>query len=307
MSSPLPLPGRRLPPLHLLRMFERAAAHESFRMAADELNVTPSAVSHAVKALETHLGLALFQRAPRRLHLSSAGRAYAELLRRVFSELESGTQELLSRFRQPVLRLNITPFFSGEWFIPRLHRFQARHGDIELRVETAFGRMDDHPSHADVSILLGEGDWPGLVATRLMSMSLEPVCSPSYQKNHSPLRVEDLHQHPWIRYASRLDLWDGWLDAQDLPPMTPRTSLSFDTMYAALRAAEQGLGLAMAPRPLADLWMADGRLVEPFGRPVQIEPGFWLVYRPGDADRTAVRAFGAWIREEFAGAVELSG
>jgi len=293
MSAP------RLPPLNLLRVFERAAHRLSFKRASEDLNVTPSAVSHQIKALEGQLKIALFERGARGLTLTAAGSEYAETLRDVFERIERSTAQLHAHYGRFALRLHVTPFFLGEMLIPKLHGFRERFGDIDIQIETALSRIDEHPHSADLSIVLGTGPWPGLVADRLVAVKLVPVCSPELKAQLNISHPSELQAATLIRYSSRLDAWDLWAEKAALKEFVVNSSLSFDSIYAALRAAEQGLGLAMAPLPLAASWLERGRLVRAIEIEAQTALAFHLVHREKDALRPAVKAFRTWVKREF--------
>lgn len=293
MSSP------RLPSLNLLRVFERAAAHLSFKHAAEDLNVTPSAVSHQIKSLEEQLKIALFERGPRAMRLTAAGADYAKTLHELFERLERSTAQLHAHYGRFSLRLHVTPFFLGEMLIPKLHGFRDKFGDIEIQVETALSRLDEHPSSADLSIVLGEGPWPGLIADHLLALKLVPVCAPSVKEQLKGSHPSDLQSATLIRYSSRLDAWELWAEKSGFDGFVADSSLSFDSIYAALVAAEQGLGLAMAPLPLAQSWLERGRLVRASSVEAETALGFYLVHREKDAQRPVVKAFRAWAKQEF--------
>jgi LysR family transcriptional regulator, glycine cleavage system transcriptional activator len=290
----------RPPPLHLLRVFECAARHLSFKRAAEELSVTPSAISHQIKALEEHLKIALFERGARSLSLTAAGAHYAGTLHELFDRLKRSTAELHAEFGRSRLKLHVTPFFLGEMLIPRLEDFRVRHPDVEIQIDTALSRLDEHPSSADLSIVLGEAPWSGLVADPLVRLKLVPVCAPELQ-----IKVKADHPSDWaaqtiIRYSSRLDAWEIWAERAGIGAISSAPGLSFDSIYAALRAAEQGLGIAMAPLPLAAGWLASGRLMR--ASPIEVDTalGFHLVHREKDVQRPAVRAFRAWAKATLA-------
>jgi len=290
----------RLPPLNVLRVFERAATHLSFKRAALDLSVTPSAVSHQIKALEGQLKIALFERGARSLSLTAAGADYAKTLHDVFERIERSTAQLHANYGRFALRLHVTPFFLGEMLIPKLHGFRDRFGDIDIQVETALSRLDEHPSSADLSIVLGEGPWPGLVADHLVALKLVPVCAKALHDQLSQDQLTRFQSATLIRYSSRLDAWDFWAEKANIGAFIADRTLSFDSIYAALRAAEQGLGLAMAPLPLAQSWLERGRLVRASEHEVETPLGFYLVHRQSDALRPAVKAFRAWALGEFA-------
>ena len=291
---------RRLPSLSLLRAFERAAYHRSFKLAAEDLHVTPSAVSHKIKQLEEELGIPLFQRLTRAVKLTAAGKAYFRDVHRAFARLETGTRQLHDRFGRQVLRLQLLPFFATEVLVPRLHSFRASHPDIDLRLESALGGAEIHPEDADISIVLGKGSWPGLVSEPLMDLELMAVCSPAVAAQMRPDHAEDINGQTVIYFASKLDAWEQWSRGMGIDEFKPKGSLTVDSMFSALQAAEQGLGIVTAIMPISEDRLKRSNLVAPFPERVKIPDRYFVVYRKSDAIRPNLQQFRDWIRSEFA-------
>lgn len=290
---------RRLPSLSLLRAFERAAYHRSFKLAAEEMHVTPSAVSHKIKQLEEELGIPLFQRLTRAVKLTPAGQAYFRDVHRAFARLETGTRQLHDRYGRQVLRLQLLPFFATEVLVPRLHSFQATHPDIDLHLESSFGHAEIHPEDADISIVLGKGSWPGLVSEPLMDLELMAVCSPAVAARMRPDHPEDINEQTVIYFASKLDAWEQWARGMDLPEFKPKGSLTVDSMFSALQAAEQGLGIVTAIMPITEDRLRRNGLVAPFPKAVRIPDRYYLVYRKSDVVRSNVAQFRDWLLAQF--------
>ncbi len=290
---------RRLPSLSLLRAFERAAYHRSFKLAAEEMHVTPSAVSHKIKQLEEELGIPLFQRLTRAVKLTPGGQAYFRDVHRAFARLETGTRQLHDRYGRQVLRLQLLPFFATEVLVPRLHSFQATHPDIDLHLESSFGRAEIHPEDADISVVLGKGNWPGLVCEPLMNLELMAVCSPAVAARMRPDHPEDINQQTVIYFSSKLDAWEQWARGMNLSEFKPKGSLTVDSMFSALQAAEQGLGIATAIMPITEERLRRNGLVAPFSQSVRIPDRYFLVYRKSDAVRPNVAQFRDWLLAQF--------
>ena len=179
---------RRLPPLNALKAFEAAARHESFTRAAEELYVTQGAVSHQVKALETELGLKLFNRERQRLVITEAGRDYLAIVRDAFDRIADGTERLLQRQRGGALTVSTSPNFAAKWLVHRLGRFAEVHPEIDLRVSASANHVDFAREDIDLAIRHGDGNAPGLNVTRLCAEELFPVCSPKLFGGRNPLR-----------------------------------------------------------------------------------------------------------------------
>ncbi len=290
---------RQLPHLNLLLAFERAAYHRSFKLAAAELHVTPSAVSHRIRQLEEDLGIPLFQRLPRSIRLTPAGQAYFRDVHRAFARIESGTEKLTHSFGRQVLRLHLLPFFATEILVPRLQSFQAQHPEIDLHLESSFGRSETHPDHADISIGLGQGSWPGLVSKPLMELELQAVCAPQLAQSIRPDHIQDINQHHVIYFESKLDAWELWARGVGLKKFEPAGTITMDSVFSALQAAEQGLGIVTAALPLTAQWLQRSHLVPAFEQRVKIPDRYYVLYRKGDDVRPTVQRFLEWITEEF--------
>ena len=170
----------RLPSLKFLKTFQVAARLQSFKAAAEELFVTPSAISHQIKALEGQLGVSLFQRGVRTLTLTDAGRNYLEHINDIFSKLESVTEQLQVRYGRTIIRLNVPSFFANELLLPRLASFTQAREETDIRIETTFSAPKTHPPEADLSIVVGAGPWDGLVVHELFAQNFIPACSPAF-------------------------------------------------------------------------------------------------------------------------------
>src|SRR4051812_43574093 len=167
----------RTPSLKAIKTFQIAAKHSSFAVAADELCITPSAVSHQIKTLETQLGLPLFSRSARALALTDAGARYLEQIDDLFIKLDSVTEQLRARFGRSSLRLHVPAYFASEMLLPRLSEFSTLH-DIDLRIDTSGVHGRAHAAEADISVVVGSGPWNGLIAHPLFAQNMVPACSP---------------------------------------------------------------------------------------------------------------------------------
>lgn len=290
---------RRLPSLNLLRAFERAAYHRSFKLAAEDLFVTPSAISHKIKQLEEEIGVPLFHRMTRSIRMTSAGQDFYKHVHRAFARLERGTEELRDRHGRQVLRLYMLPFFASEVLVPRLHSFQQQFPDIDLRIESAFGSTEQLPDDVDLTITLGLGSWPGLVSDRLMELSLLPVASRDVAERLDGQDVEALNQETIIHFQSNLDAWELWARGVNMNEFRPRGSLTVDSMFSALQAAEQGLGVAQAVLPLCEERLSQGNLKTPFPDPIEIPESYYLLHRKADEVRPSIQKFREWILTEL--------
>lgn len=287
----------RLPPLHTMRLFEAAGRLLSFKLAAAELHVTPSALSHGIQALEDWLGLALFTRGNRSLSLTEAGAAYLPQVRAALDLLAQASCGLPGQAASTRLAISVAPSFGLHWLMPHLPRFQARHPEIEIVIDTHHHAVEFPREGTDLAIRMGRGNWPELTAIHLVQEQLVPVCAPALAANIR--QPADLAATTLLRVADVSEDWESWCALAGLPPIVAARSLRFDTIHMALEAAAQGLGVAMGRLPLAADDLASGRLVSLFGPPRACATGYWLVAPPETLCRPAVRAFRQWIEVEL--------
>ncbi|MGI9203818.1 MAG: LysR substrate-binding domain-containing protein [Woeseiaceae bacterium] len=290
----------RLPSLRYLRTFQVAGKYLSFKDAAQELAVTPSAVSHQVRNLEIMLGVQLFTRLTRSLEFTDAGRKYFLYLDSMFSRLESETQQLWSQFGRDIVRLNVPPFFASEVLLPRLGSFQSLSKDTDIRVITQPSTMQTHPSEADISILLGESQWPQLTTYPLFPRRVVVACSRNYLEQTEIVSYGDLNGQNLIIHDSRPFAWREWAAELGIPPPVPGKLLRSDSMSAVARAAQQGLGIALVSWPLGRDWFGPNSLVRVFDEEIATDETFYLAHRPDDLARVEVTRLRDWFVAEFA-------
>lgn len=287
----------RLPSLNGLRAFEAAARHLSFTLAASELNVTQTAISHQIKRLEQELGLRLFERRNRALALTREAEAYLPGIRAAFNDLRLATDRLLRRDRDHVLTVSTLASLAAKWLLPRLPAFQDAHPGIDVRITTSTSLVDFSDGDVDAAIRYGRGQWPGLRADWLMADQLFPVCSPTLLNGAHPLTCpEDLAHHTLLHsVGAQNDDWRLWLTAAGLPAdLSKRPGMSFDLVFMAVQAAIDGLGVAVGRTSYVKDDIAKGRLVVPFKMTLPADAGFYLV-SPLDAGSPNLTAFRQWL------------
>jgi LysR family glycine cleavage system transcriptional activator len=256
-------PFRRLPPLNALRSYEAAARHRSFSKAAEELGVTPAAVSYQVRTLEDHVGVALFQRVKRQLVLTVAGRACLPGIQGAFEGLAASINAISVAGRSGVLTVSVAPSFASKWLLPRLHFFQAVHPDIDVRVSASMQLADFASGDVDLAIRYGTGRYPGLVSEQILCESVIPVCSPKLLESPDPLRSPaDIRSHTLLHDDSpdedeSCPTWETWLNAAGVPGIDARRGPRFDQSSMVLEAAALGRGVALAKSALAAVDLAE--------------------------------------------------
>jgi LysR family glycine cleavage system transcriptional activator len=288
----------RLPSLNGLRAFEAAARHLSFTKAAEELNVTQTAISHQIKRLEEELGRKLFVRQNRTLALTAEGRDYLPGIRAAFQDLRLATERLKRKENEHVLTVSTLTSFATKWLVPRLSRFQELHPSIDVRVTTSMALVDFARDGVDVGIRFGHGKWPGLRADWLMADELFPVCSPALLRGKAPLRTpKDLEHHTLLHTTHDMeDDWRMWLTAAGLPAnISKQPGLTFDLQFMTVQAAIDGLGVAIGRTAIVESDIAKGRLVVPFDMALPADAGIYLVCPQAAADTPKIEAFRDWL------------
>ncbi|WP_322516168.1 transcriptional regulator GcvA [Rhodopseudomonas palustris] len=294
----------RLPSLNGLRAFEAAARHLSFTLAAAELNVTQTAISHQIKRLEQELGVKLFVRQNRALALTPQARDYLPGIRAAFNDLRLATDRLLRKDNDRVLTVSTLSSLAAKWLLPRLSAFQEAHPGIDVRITTSTALVDFARDDVDAAIRYGRGQWPGLRADWLMADELFPVCSPALLAAGKPLRCpQDLAEQTLLHTTgSYHDDWRLWLTAAGLPPdFSRQPGLSFDLVFMTVQAAIDGLGVAIGRTSYVEADIAKGRLVVPFTIALPDEWGFYLVSPQASADSPKLSAFRQWLTADTSG------
>ncbi|QOZ79662.1 transcriptional regulator GcvA [Bradyrhizobium sp. 62B] len=288
----------RLPSLNGLRAFEAAARHLSFTLAAAELNVTQTAISHQIRRLEEELGIRLFIRQNRALALTPEARDYLPGVRAAFNDLRLATDRLLRKDDDKVLTVSTLASLAAKWLLPRLTDFQEQHPGIDVRITTSTSLVDFQRDNVDAAIRYGRGQWPGLRADWLMADELFPVCSPSLLRGDKPLRrPEDLRDHPLLHTSNaNSDDWRLWLTAAGLPAdIAKHPGITFDMIFMTIQAAIDGIGVAMGRTSYVRDDIAKGRLVVPFKIALPTDAGFYLVAPEGRREAPKLTAFRQWL------------
>lgn len=294
---------RKLPPLNALRAFEAAGRHLSFSRAADELAVTPGAISQQMRILEEWLGTPLFKRDPKGITLTEAGHAALPHMREGFDHLLTGTRLMKAGSGPARITVSVPPSFASKWLVPRLDVFQEREPDVDVYVHADMDVVDFAMADVDVAIRFGQGGYEGLVSERLMSESIVPVCAPSVATGAVPLKEpHDLLRHTLIHDdTDGVPTWSMWLRAagvacENAGLRGPR----FNQSSLVIEAAVAGKGVALAKYALAVADLEAARLVIPFSHETPTEFSYWLVYPEAKAALPEVRAFKAWLLSEAA-------
>ena len=311
-------PPERLPPLNALRAFEAAARLMSFKKAAKELHVTPGAVSHQIKLLEDHLGIALFRRLTRALELTPEAQAMLPKVREGLESLAAAVERVRARQSSYALTVISPPNFASRWLVPRLGRFTQDHPNLELHVASRLamidGRENGHlPAVADapedtpiVMVRFGEGRYPGARVDQLFSAVYVPVCSPKLLRGEHALRKPaDLRFHTLLHDETVIEEgvrpnWHDWLEGVGVEGLDVSRGPRFSNASLALEAAIEGMGVALTMKPLVRSELQAKRLVVPFDIPAPAAFSYYLVTPETSARNPGVDAFREWILAQAA-------
>ena len=301
---------RSIAHLNALRAFEASARHQSFSLAAQELNVTPAAVGQLVRTLEDWLGSPLFVR-------STSGRARlvtTEVAEQALPDIRAGLERLavgLERLRSGsaggVLTVTVSPAFAAKWLLPRIERFQAAWPETDLRLDTSLKPVDFVAQRIDVGVRYGRGQWPGLAAETLMDEEVYPVCAPALLATATlqapgDLRGQVLIHDQSVDTSTGFASWQAWLRHAGVQGVPTDRGLRINNSAAVLQAAIDGQGVALARSVMAHDDLAAGRLVRLFPQ-VRLESAlaYYVVYRPECIAQPKVAAFRDWLLREAHG------
>ncbi len=298
--------SRRIAPLNALRAFEAAARHLSFTRAAEELHVTPAAISHQIKGLEEYFGAPLFRRLTRALLLTDDGQRVLPLLRDGFDLLAEASARLAAPADDNLLTVSAAPSIAAKWLVTRLERFRTAQPEIDVRLDASDRLVDFARDGVDASIRYGAGNYPGLHVERLFGTTVFPVCSPSLAAGPPPLRSpRDLAGHTLLHvdWASQDETWPNWkmwLLAAGVTGIDATRGPRFNDVAMSTLTAADGNGIALASDILVVDDLAAGRLVRPFELSVAMDFSYFFVCPKENAAKHKVAAFRAWLLSEAA-------
>ncbi len=285
-----------IPPLQSLKAFLIAAEHESFKLAANELHLTPSAISHQIKGLEETLGLTLFRRQNRQIKLTPAGQMYRDIADKALSDLARGTDRLQRQFNQSVLRVRIPPMIATDFVIPNLSEFQQLHPDIELRLETSL--LWGSPERDDLDVILYFGEQTNttdIVYEKVTTLSVTPVMSKAFYDRHKPT-MDTLPQHRLIHSSLVSDGWQRFLNAYQCDYRPESSDLWLDSYTGMLQSCAEGHGITLGLLPLLKLRLDRGEVIRPFSEELELPEAIYLVYRKDKHQTEAIETFSTWVK-----------
>jgi len=296
---------RKIPPLQTLICFDAAARHESYTRAAQELNLTQSAVSRQIATLESFLGIAVFRRTRHGVALTTAGAAYARQIKRRLEAIERDTLDTMAHQGEGgSLALAAVPTFATRWLIPRLPGFAAMHPDVVVHIETRTRPFLFADAEFDAALYAGTpaqvANWAGTRATLLITEDVVPVCSPRLLPRGKAIGPAAVARLPLLQQSTRPDSWRHWFDAQQIDAPNARGGPRYELFSMLATAAAHGLGVALMPTLLIEDELARGDLVVACARPLAGERGYYLVVPERGEERPLLRAFGDWLSTQAA-------
>lgn len=287
----------RLPPLYSLVVFEALARCGKIVPAAEELCVTPGAVSKQIGKLEEWFGRALFERVGRRLVLAPDAADLLSEVQHALNRIERVTNSFKTQASSHQLRVSAPPTFLTRWLIPRLGKFQQAFPEIRVQLENRRDRNSALPPNTDLAVRRGAGEWSGFASTHFMNEAITPVCSAEIGRERENWKVPDLLEYACLRAGMRPHDWDDWCSVNDISVSDWHSVFEFDHTFLALDAALDSLGFAMGPVSLLVNDLASGSLYAPFPDRIVASEGYYVLHNIDDMS-PAVIAFRDWLSAE---------
>lgn len=296
-----------MPPLNALRAFEYAARHLSISLAAEELRVTPGAVSQHIRVLEDWFGVLLFERIPRGLRLTAAGRRLYPRVAEGFGLIADAVDAVSTTRDRNILTVGVAPAMASKWLVPRLTRFNALHPEMDLRLAANYKLVDFRRDGFDAAIRFGFGKYGNAFVRKLFDDGVVPLCSPRLLEGRKDIEAPgDLRKFTLIHDTSvqlfdpAAPTWDTWFEAAGAEPADSTGGLSFDHAELAFTAALAGSGVLLGRRVLAQADLDAGRLVMPFDLVLPFGLAYYFVC-PREYERERkIRTFLGWLESEVA-------
>ncbi|NNF15839.1 MAG: LysR family transcriptional regulator [Gammaproteobacteria bacterium] len=283
-----------------LRTFCVAARYESFRTASEELFITSSAVSHQIKGLEEELNELLFDRSSRELTLTEAGRALYEEVNPLIERLNTVVAKFKKGAASSSIRISVQPFFASEYFVPRLQDFTAEHPEIDIQVGTSDETTEKHPADADLSIRLFRSPPSDMPSNLLFPLRMVAAGSPEFKDQMTVRKKKIVSDFPIIVHDSHSKAWAQWEEASGVQLPKDTRVIRLDSMIAVVRAAQRGIGAALVPVPIGELWFREGSIVRLFKKDLVADVSYYLVCKEDRTDDASVKLLRDWILQNFA-------
>lgn len=285
-------------PIRGLRSFCVAAKCLSFKHAAAQLFLTPSAVSHQIKQLEAQLDLTLFKRGTRSIELTSAGKQFYQSIQPIIHQLESTISEFTNTQENKTIVISLPEFFASELFIPQLSEWSELNPDINLQLETV--KSGSNPSQiADLSIVLANGKPNASIVQELFPIRYAPSCNKKLYKKLKNQGFKALQNTPLILHRSRPWSWHQWADQVGVDDFDPKQIIQFDSMFGVARAAQQGMGIALVPLPMSKTWFSEELLIKLFDEELNTNDKYYLIQHENMENKVELTVFADWVKDTF--------
>lgn len=287
----------KLPPLNALRSFEAAARLKSFSAGAEELNVTPGAISRQIAKLEDYLGVTLFTRGTREVEVTAVGAEYLETASALFATLHRETARISKDNDQNTLTIWSSMTVAMRWLVPHLTDYYAMSKDqgMEVAITTSLRPLVGNSREFDFAVRYGRGDWPGFSADLLLETDLIPVCSPSFLDRFPTGTPQDLAGQTLLHSQVRPNDWQSYLNAAGIADINGMNGLKFESSAIAYQAAAKGLGVAIGQRSLVQEDIETGKLIMPISFSIPTDGAFYLIYLPEILRNKRAAHFRNWL------------
>jgi len=286
-------------PIRGLRSFCVASKCLSFKHAAAQLFLTPSAISHQIKQLEEQLGTVLFKRNVRSIELTSAGKQFYLSIQPLINKLESTISEFTHNQQNKTIVISLPEFFANELFIPRLSEWSDNNPEINLQLETIKAGSESS-QRADLSVVLSRGKPNANVIHELFPIYYAPACNKKLYRKLKNLGFNALKNTPLILHQSRPWSWHQWADKANINDFDPKQIIQFDSMFGVVRAAQQGMGIALVPLPATKAWFAEQSLIKLFDKELNTNDRYYLVQHENMENNNELSLFADWVKNTFA-------
>ena len=285
-------------PIRGLRSFCVASKCLSFKHAAGQLFLTPSAVSHQIKQLEEQLGFELFKRGTRSIELTNMGKQFYQSIQPIMHSLESTIAQFTHKQKNRTIIISLPEFFNSEMFIPRLREWSELNPNIDLELETV--KPGTQPIRAaDLSIVLSNGKPNASIVHELFPIRYAPACNQTLYKKLKNKGLEALKNTPLILHSSRPWSWHQWAEHSQLDDFDPKQIIQFDSMFGVVRAAQQGMGIALVPLPLCRAWFKEQSLARLFDQELITKDQYYLIQHENMEQRNELVVFAKWVIKHF--------
>lgn len=299
LRSPVTPFAVRIPSIMALQAFESIARHGSVTLAAQELNLTQSAVSRQICQLESLLDVSLFERVRQRMVITDAGKLYLNEVTSALASLREATSRIMACGGDAsYLNLAVLPTFATRWLMPRLHRFLEIHPGVVVNFATRLAPFDFRQEPFDAGIHYGLPNWPGAVCHHLLDEETVPVCSPRYKSLHRIRKIADLAGATLLHQTTRTEAWARWFEDNSLAHGHPLRGPRFEQFNMIAQAVVSDLGVAILPRILIQEELSCGKMVELFDHPTRSNSSYYLVVPEAKASSALVAAFVQWLVAE---------